>query len=431
MTTFKHKLVLGLALASTATFITADAFATEGYFQNGIGARHKAMAGAGVANTDDATAISLNPAGIVGAGHELDVAVSLFAPVRRFTGIGGPGFTTNGEVISSEELFAIPNIAYSRPLSDTSAIGFSVSGNGGMNSNYRNVTNPACVSPPLPANNGVFCGGTAGVNLNQLFISIGYAKQFDKLKIGIAPIVAIQLFEATGLFAFGGATVNPGALSNNGASSSSGVGGRIGLEYAISDGLKLGATYQTKINMSEFDGYAGLFADGGDFDIPSNFQVGIAASVMENLTVMLDYRHIKYSDAPSVSNSSRIPLPFGSPGGPGFGWDNMDVYKIGAEWQANDAWKLRAGFSHNTQPISPDDVTLNLLAPGVVQNHFTGGGSVKVNDRNTIEFGVMHAPTDFVSGIEVTPGGLNPGHLIKIEMKQFEATIGWKMKFGG
>ena len=42
----------------------------------------------------------------------------------------------------------------------------------------------------------------------------------------------------------------------------------------------------------------------------------------------------------------------------------------------------------------------------------------------------MYAPTERISGIEVTPQGPNPGHTIEIEMKQFEATFGWKMKFG-
>ena len=33
----------------------------------------------------------------------------------------------------------------------------------------------------------------------------------------------------------------------------------------------LGLSYQTRIFMSEFDKYAGLFAGQGDFDIPSNY----------------------------------------------------------------------------------------------------------------------------------------------------------------
>ncbi|RZV41833.1 MAG: hypothetical protein EX271_07180 [Acidimicrobiales bacterium] len=248
--------------------------------------------------------------------------------------------------------------------------------------------------------------------------------------IGIAPIFGFKMFEATGLQAFGGATLNPAALTNNGADTSTGFGGKIGFEYEFSEQFRIGGTYQTKIAMSEFDDYAGLFADGGDFDIPSSIQAGISADITPDITVNLDYRHIKYSDTPSVSNSSRIMLPFGSPDGPGFGWDNVDVIKVGAEWRANDKWTLRAGYANNSQPIDGDDITLNLLAPGVVTNHFTVGGEVAVNDRNSLEFGLMYAPPESVSGIEVTPQGPNPGHFITAKMNQFEATIGWKLKFG-
>ncbi|HHL42987.1 MAG TPA: hypothetical protein ENJ42_05165, partial [Hellea balneolensis] len=268
------KLLLALAMTSAFTMVGTQAMATEGYFTHGSGARNKAMGGAGVADGRDATALNINPAGMVGNGTEFTLSVSLFSPKRKFIGSGGPGFTTNSINESSEKLFAIPNAAFVKEIDDTSSWGIAIAANGGMNTNYRNVANPACVSPPLPANNGTFCGGTAGVNLSQALISVGYAKQMDKLKFGIAPIFAYQMFEATGLFAFGGVTSNPAALSNNGIDTSTGFGGRIGLEWEVSDAVRIGGTYQTKINMSKFDKYAGLFANGGEFDIPSSFQIG-------------------------------------------------------------------------------------------------------------------------------------------------------------
>lgn len=440
------KITLGLALASTVSLIAVDAFATEGYFTHGAGARNKAMGGAGVADGRDATALIVNPAGMVGNGTEIDVAVSLFSPKRKYTGVFdaanapmgvGPFLASGNEVKSSENLFAIPNIAFVKAIDDTSSWGVSIAANGGMNTNYRNVTNGTCqfffnMTPPqVPADNGVYCGGTAGVNLSQALVSVGYAKQMGNIKLGIAPIFAFQMFEATGLAAFGGATANPAALTNNGIDTSTGFGGKIGVEFALTEQIRIGGTYQTKIDMNEFDKYAGLFADGGDFDIPSNFQIGISADVSPDLTVNFDYRRIKYSDAGSVSNPSSIMLPFGSANGPGFGWDDIDVFKVGAEWRANDQWTLRGGYAHNQQPVSGSDITLNILAPGVVKDHFTAGGEFKMNDQHSFEFAVMYAPTESVTGAEVTPLGVNPFHQLTAEMKQFEATFGWKMKFGG
>ena len=453
MSTLTKKIFLGLAIASTATFIAEDVFATEGYFTHGSGARNKAMAGAGVADGQDATAIIVNPAGMVGNGTELTLSVSLFKPKRSFTGAGTvPSFTPNGKVESSENLFAIPNIAFVKAIDDTSSWGISMAANGGMNTNYRNTANPTCQflfsqTPPMaPQGDGVFCGGTTGVNLSQALISVGYAKQMGNFKIGVAPIFAFQMFEATGLRAFTfpagpgqpPPTSNPAAMTNNGIDSATGFGGKIGVEFALAEGIRIGGTYQTKINMSKFDKYAGLFADQGDFDIPSNFQIGVSADLSDHFTVSVDYKHIKYSDAGSVSNpqividaATGFPLQFGTSGGPGFGWDDVDVLKIGAEWEANDQWTLRAGFAHNSQPVNGADITLNILAPGIVQSHITAGGEYAFSDRNSIEFGLMYAPNESVSGVEITPQGINQGHSITAEMKQFEATIGWKMKFGG
>ena len=71
------KITVGLLLSSAATLTAMDAFATEGYFTHGAGARNKALAGAGVADGRDATALITNPAGMVGNGTELTVSVSL------------------------------------------------------------------------------------------------------------------------------------------------------------------------------------------------------------------------------------------------------------------------------------------------------------------------------------------------------------------
>ncbi|MFX8824908.1 hypothetical protein ABTM64_20450, partial [Acinetobacter baumannii] len=62
-------LALAAGIASAA-----PAFAGEGYMQNGIGARSKALAGAGVADSTDATAASLNPAGLTGVSTQIDTS---------------------------------------------------------------------------------------------------------------------------------------------------------------------------------------------------------------------------------------------------------------------------------------------------------------------------------------------------------------------
>ncbi|WP_369026751.1 OmpP1/FadL family transporter [Qipengyuania sp. RANM35] len=415
--------LLALALGATS------AHATEGYFSNGVGARSKAVAGAGVADSRDATAINLNPAGIAGLEHsEIDVAISLFNPNRDFVVTGGPGFLPDGKTDSNVDIFPIPNFAMAYKVGDAGTLGFSLSGNGGLNTNYSAVANPACASPPFPATNGVFCGGKSGVNLIQMFFAAAYAHDFGAVKVGVSPIFALQRFRGRGIMAFGGVSQDPSNLSDNGQSYSTGFGGRIGIEVEPAPGFRVGGAYQTKFNMSRFDEYAGLFEGQGSFDIPSSWQVGVAVDATPQLTLMADYRRINYSDVPAVHNPMTVQQPFGSDGGPGFGWDDVDAWKIGAEYRPDDRTAFRVGYSHNSQPISGGDVTVNVLAPGVVQNHFTAGASFGLGSSTDLEFAVMYAPNESVNGIEITPLGPNPGRDIKIEMNQLELTVGLKFK---
>lgn len=422
-------------MAAAGALFAGDALATEGYFQNGIGARHKALAGAGVADGKDATTITLNPAGLVDAGHQINGAVSLFMPFREYKATG-PGFIApggpSGTIKSRRNFFVVPNIAYSRQLDDESAIGFTMSGNGGMNTAYPNAFNSNAGFSCPPGSSGVFCGGKTGVDLMQMIISGGYARRLGQyVSIGVAPMLVVQRIKVKGLglFAgFPGLTVSPANLSNRGYSYSAGFGVRGGVEFKPTDNLRIGIAYQTRTYMSKFKKYRGLFENGGDFDIPANVQVGIAADLTPDLTVMVDYKHIFYKSIDAIGNL--FPgASLGSNGGAGFGWKDVDVMKFGAEYKASEDLTLRAGYSYNTQPIRSSQVTLNLIAPAVSQHHITGGGSYKISPNSQIDFAAMFSPSAKVSGIEVTPFGPNPFRVITLKMHQVEVTAGYTYHF--
>jgi len=54
--------------------------------------------------------------------------------------------------------------------------------------------------------------------------------------------------------------------------------------------VSVGAAYATKMSMDEFGDYRGLFAEAGDFDIPSNFTVGAAWRALPGLLLALEYQ---------------------------------------------------------------------------------------------------------------------------------------------
>jgi long-chain fatty acid transport protein len=397
--------------------------ATEGYFQHGYGSVAKFIGGAGVAHSHDAMAQALNPAGLTNVGNQVNVGLSFFSPFREFDASGGSGagFVANESVESSRNVFFIPNFGVSYEIDDVSTVGLSVYGNGGMNTAYESSDSTCSLGDP-----GVFCDGDTGVDLVQTFIQFTYAREiFDGVSVGVGPYFAAQAFEAQGFDGFASFSADPANLSDNGHDWSYGVGGRFGVQVELPAGFAVGAAYQTRTYMSRFDDYAGLFADQGDFDIPAALQVGIAWEPIDHLYLVLDYRHIWYSDIAAVGNPFDSSSPLGFSDGPGFGWDDTDTVKVGFEWDFHEDWTLRTGYSYTTQPVSSSEVLFNILAPGVVEHHITAGISYNINENHTVHFGGFFAPSASVSGTNP----LDPAQEIELKMHQFEFVVGWAWRF--
>jgi long-chain fatty acid transport protein len=288
-----------------------------------------------------------------------------------------------------------------------------------------------------PAN--MLCGsGTLGVDVSQLIIAPTLAYKLNaQHSVGIALLLGYQQFEAVGLQAFDNApgfppfTGAPGSVTNNGYDSSTGVGVRLGWQGRFGDTLSLGAAYAPKMKMGEFDKYKGLFAEGGNFDIPSHYSFGVAFMPAPGWTLAADYSRINYSDVPSVSNPSSAQAPLGAPNGPGFGWQDVDVFKLGVAWQLNDAWTLRAGYNKGDNPISSADVTFNILAPGVMEEHYTLGFTVALDKNHEITGAYMYAPRQTVTGSSLFNAVLGAGAAgtETIGMKQSAIGIAWGYRF--
>ncbi len=432
--------VSALALSAGIGMVAGDVLATEGYFQHAYGLRHKALAGAGVASIEDATGISLNPAGLVGLGDQFNMGLSLFMPTRWYEA-SGTLFVNPGKHKSDKDVFPVPTMAYVRQIDADSAFAVSVFGNGGMNTTYRATASTAafCVAPPPfgPGGGfGPFCGsGKTGVDLMQMFVSAAYARKLGNgFSIGIAPVFAMQRFKAYGLEAYAGQTASgtTNNLTGQGYDYSFGGGVRVGVQMQFTDRLSFGASYQSKMWMSKFDKYRELFAQGGNFDIPANLQVGLAFQATPELKLMLDYRRIFYSDVKSIANSMVSPGVLGASDGPGFGWRDTNTIKVGLEYQATENLILRAGYSYMWPQVMEKTSTMfNILAPGVIRHQFTGGATFRVNEKNDIDLAFMIAPTSKQTGIEYTPLGPTAGSDIAIKMYQVEVSVGWTYNFDG
>lgn len=405
------------ATAAVCCFCLAGspAFATNGYFANGQGTVSKGMAGAGVALGDGPLATAQNPALGLQIGNTGGGDVIFFMPDRE-TEIGPGVPLAPGTYESENPLFLIGSAGFNWVVRDDTAVGLLFYGNGGMNTEYD----------PSPLSFGVG-SSPLGVDLAQAFLALNVSyRLIDGLTIGVSPVLAVQAFEAEGLQAFGGMSATPGAVTNNGHDYSWGGGLRVGALWEPLPWLSLGAAYQTKMWMTKFDDYRGLFAEGGDFDIPAQVSSGITVRPIPSVAVLLEHQRIFYGDVPAIANSGNIPPLLGSDGGPGFGWKDMDVFRIAVQWQATENLRLRTGFSHATEFTDSDEVLFNVLAPATIENHASVGASWRWTEKLDLHFAYTYAFENDITGNPAFIGGAQPATL---RMDQHEVSVGVSYRF--
>jgi long-chain fatty acid transport protein len=422
------KLTVLIALAGLA----GAAQATDGYFADGYGMKAEGMGGASMGMADDTSGGANNPASMAFVGDRFDVGVDLFSPRRTASRTGAnPMSPIDGSVDSDSDYFVIPDFGYNKMLTPSLALGVTVYGNGGMNTNFGPV-------PGFGNTNLLGGSGKLGVNLEQLVVAPTLAfKITPDHAIGISPLIGYQRFEAYGLQAFEpfSATFPTNRTTNNGTDDSWGYGVRVGYQGRITPTLTLGAAYASKMSFDKFNNYAGLFAGQGAFDIPENYDLGLAWQATPQILLALDYERINYSKVNSVGDqqSNIFGCPalgganpadcLGGNSGAGFGWQDVNIWKLGMEYQLSSQWTLRAGYNHTDDPITSANTTFNILAPGVVADHATLGFTYMLGGGGELSMAYMHAFKNSVSGHDPFFGGTDT-----ISMYQDSIGISYGMK---
>lgn len=428
---FKPTILRTAAMLALGVVLLPAAHATNGYFAHGYGTKAKGMGGAGLALAQDAFAGANNPAQAAFAGNRIEAGLEFFAPKREMNrSFGGMDL---GTVESGKNLFYVPEFGYNVALSSKLGVGISVYGNGGMNTTYPGGTTDCTAFGGMAGSNNMCGMGSLGVDLIQLIVAPTVAYQVaDGQSIGVSPLFVYQQFAASGLQMFQmtpGASTDPAHLTNLGHDSSTGFGVRLGYMGKFGDRFSVGATYAPKISMSRFKDYAGLFADGGKFDIPENMGVGIAFQATPSLQVALDYNRINYSDVPSIGNPAGFNM--GAPNGGGFGWSDVNVVKLGVQWQMNNTTTLRFGINRGDNPVTSSNITPNILAPGVMKTHITIGGTYAMDKESELSWHFMHAPSVTTSGPSLFNGLMGSGTAIQesVTMRQNSFGIQYSRKF--
>lgn len=433
------------ALAA-ALAVPATAFATTaGYFELGYSAKNDGLAGAGVALPEDSMAQATNPAGISFIGNRADVGAAFFWAFRGYaTGRnpvnGQPGFQfplpNNPPVVvgSNSDFFIIPHAAVSYALDRTNAVGFAMYGNGGMSTNYKVYPGPF---------NAAFQPGPSsqtGVSFKQLFMQATYAYKITPHdSVGVGLLYVRQYFSADGLGMFGqfGYSSNASALTGNGVDMSTGFGFRLGTQIRLMRDLNFGLSYTPEIHMSRFAGYSGLFRDHGDFNIPQTWTAGLAFKPVRRQVVAFDVQRTYYGGVPTIgmngdclgTNTCRGINGLGSENGPGFGWADITVYKLGYQLATSRQWTWRVGFAYNTEPVSASQTLFNVLAPGVIQRDITAGFTDHITHSQDVTVAAMWGIPKKIYSNDSAAGVTGFGAPTYIYLQEYQVDANWGINF--
>lgn len=399
------------------------ALATNGYFLHGTGIKAQGQAGVSIAQPQDALAAASNPAGTVWIGDRLDGGATLFSPDRSAK-INGNGAGADGHYkANARKAFLIPDAGISKQLNDRVGVGLALYANGGMNTEYRHN--------PFAAYGST---GRAGVDFTQVFVTPSVAWKFtDSQSVGLGLNLVYQRFAAKGLNAFANPlfSAHSSKVTNRGHDSALGAGARLGWQGQLTDDLTIGATWASKIKAKKFDRYAGLFANGGSFDIPENYGAGLSYKLTPQLTLGADVQEIRYGHVRSVgrgfdAESLFAGNRFGAYRGQGFGWRDVTVYKFAASYALTQTLTLRGGYSHADQPIPGSQTFLNILAPGVIQDHASLGLSWRTGNSGELSAAYTHGFKKTVKGNSAIPQAFGGGDAdLKMSQNIFGLGYGW------
>ena len=441
-----------VAFALIAPSVT---YATNGYFMIGAGSKSRGMGGTGIARGQDSLAAAANPAAAIDIDSRVDIHAEFF---RAKVSVAHNSSFMPAYENSDRDLFLIPNLGFSYRASENMVYNFAMFGSG-SETNYDQdpdtYQNQGCPSTYFF---NVSCGARrqVGVNLIQVHMLPGVAfKMNENHTVGLSLDLVAQRFRARGLQSFVtlGYSGNGDRLTDRGFDMSYGGGIRLGWQGNFdNEKLKLGAYYASRGHMTKFKEYSGLFAEGGGFDIPPHFGVGINAKVTPKMNVAFDLMRIQYNEVDAVGNpgpnvvdtTDFNPLcpgadtdacKTGGELGMGFGWTNQTIYKFGFDYQVTPALVTRFGYNYAKSPVKENEVLFNMLAPAVVEKHFTFGATYDWDKETEISFNFMHAFSKTLHGKSpFYPAGvtnyedLQNGN-VALAMKQTSLGLMYSIKF--
>lgn len=356
-------------LLATTVALPSVSYATNAISEIGVGAKSKGMGGVGVALPQDAFAAGMNPAGIAYQGNRLDVGFGWLWQNGRTDIRAG---NTNLASFKTNQGLWLPEAAISWEFCPCQVVGIAAFVSAGAFTKY----NPGALGAQFDLTS------PAGLFYYNLFVTPSWAWRVNSVhSVGVAMNISFDWVNVKGVQGVITPSDHPNDVSNRGNNTAEGASIHIGWMGQFCDIFRVGASFQTQTWSDRHKKYQGLFVNEGFINLPPQVGLGVAWTCMPCITIAADFVYRIWQASRQFDNTSRqsgvIFDQFGSSSGPGFGWRNQPIAKVGVAWDVWPCLTLRAGYNYGETPITPSETPLNAFTLCPQEHHVTAGATFK------------------------------------------------------
>lgn len=227
---------------------------------------------------------------------------------------------------------------------------------------------------------------------------------------------------------------HPNKVTDEGYEYAGAVGVTVGWISRFSDTVAIGLAYSPETDwiFGSFRGYKGIVPDQGKLRIPQRVAAGLSIEMLCNLTVDFDVEHMQYN-RPRPTDNPLLPAlleaqPLGQDWGPGLGWRDQTIFRLGVEWIANEWSSYRVGYIHQRNPVPNTETLANILVGNIIQDFVTFGATWDICGVCETSVYLGYGMRYFESGRNSIPDILGGGE-VDIEEEKIMAGISWGKKF--
>lgn len=401
--------------------VTVPASATLGVFEHGNGINSMGMGGVTYSYATETTTLGANPAHALSLGDRWDAGVDVFwanAEGRYEGNLAGP----DGEVFTSDgrSWYAIPQGGYSKRLNQDWALGFTIL-NAGLGPDYA--------GNPYRRFGGTPNRATLYLASSSIVSALAY-RLTDQFHVGASVNVGFQELSVQGLQFLDNdaASVSPGHVTNQGKDGVFTFSAGVGFKWQITPWLTAGAAYKSKNFNAQHDEYRGLVARGGKLELPAIYGGGFTIKPYERLVLVLEAQRLTYKSEAAFKNGLDQFLQghaLGSNDGPGFGFNDLNVYKLGVEYAATPKLTVRGGFLHGTGLLTKDNTFFAFLGCLTHRETYTLGATYLWRDKWELSGMAYATPIRSVQGRGSIPDAFGGGEIdIADEVYGFGLSVG-------